>query len=86
MRKSLEFGQTKLWVWCQNYLAPLSGIGLQKGRVLVKIKFEFDLNSVKRFPLCIFIISTRKGFCMVGQHQYDHFDMVLQTMQKYHGA
>ena len=23
---------------------------------------------------------------MVGQHQVDHFDMVLQTMQKYHGA
>ena len=37
-------------------------------------------------PLCILIKSIWKTFCMVGQHQDDHFDVVLQSMQKYHGA
>ena len=67
-------------------MTPLCGIGLQSEQGLVKFKFEVDLNSVNRLPLCIFIISIWECFCMVGQHQNDDFNVVLQTMQKYHDA
>ena len=57
-----------------------------KWSLLVKFKMWGDLNSVIRLPLCIFNLSIWKSFCMVGQHQNDHFDVVLQTMQKDHDA
>ena len=67
-------------------MKPIGGLGLQSGACLLKITCGLDLISVNTFPLCIFIISTWEGSCMIGQYQNDHFDMVLQTMQEDHGA
>ena len=54
-------------------------------RIKITPKME-DLNSVYRLLLWIFIISIWTCFCKVGQHQNDHFDVVLQTMQKDQGV
>ena len=45
-----------------------------------------SINRIKIIHFWDFIISIWLGFCMVGQPQNDHFDMVLQSMQKDHGA
>ena len=46
----------------------------------------FNLIYACRLPLGIFIVSIWESFCKVGQPQNDHFDVVLQSMQKDHGA
>ena len=63
-----------------------SNFGLQKENDLLKITSGCDLNSDIRLPLWTFIKIIWHSFCMVGQYQVDHLDMVLQGMQKYHGA
>jgi hypothetical protein len=50
-------------------LAPIGGVGLQKEDDLVKCKNGDDLVSVLMLPLCILILSNRKGISQGGQHQ-----------------
>ena len=83
---SFEFWKFLLWVWCPYYKASLSIFCLPKTVGLWNSIFGVDLNSDKRLPLWTFIPSIWKSLCMIGQHQNDHFDMVLQTMQKDHDA
>ena len=86
MKQIFEIGQNKIWVRCPTYLKPLCGICLQNGKGLVKIPKIEDLNSVNTFSLCILIKISWECFCMIGQDQNDHLDMVLQSMQQHHGA
>ena len=61
---------------CLNYLAPLSGLGLQSGKVLVKVKFGCDLNLDKELPFCNFIISNVDCICMDSMCHNVHLDVL----------
>ena len=63
-----------------------SAICLQKENDLLKFTKWYDLNSDITLPLWAFIKIRWEGLCMIGQDHNDHLDMVLQGVQKDHGA
>ena len=63
-----------------------SGIGLENKICLLKITKWCYLNADIRLPLCSSFKITRSGFCINGQYQNGHLDMVLQNVQKHHDA
>ena len=67
-------------------MTPLDGLGLQNKNCLLKFTSGGNLISDIRLPLWAFIKIIWESLCMIGQDQNDHLDMVLQSIQKYHGA
>ena len=55
---------------------------LAKWRWFGEIQFGVDLVSVLGLPLGMLVLRICKCLFKVGQHQNDHFDVFLQTMQK----